>query len=168
MVEDKDPNLGVSLWDYLEPLVYFRKVALINPISSFVIQNKALMALITQLGAEFFEKDSLTVGSHFLPTYINESKIKTPFASKPIWGREGKEIKIFNTKGETIYNPSEDYSSLPKVDQKYVDLPKVALEEERYTLRISCFLINGIAMSVTARVGEQIINNTSKFLSIEY
>lgn len=168
MVEDKDPNLGVSLWDYLEPLVFSRKAALINPISSFVIQNKSLMALITQLGLKFFGEGSLTVCSHFLPTFITESKIRPPFVSKPTWGREGKEIKIFKTKKEVIYNPSAEYSNLPKVYQKYVDLPTVNVEGKTYNLQFSCFLINGIAVGVAARVGEKILNNTSIFLPIGY
>jgi hypothetical protein len=45
--------------DYFEPLVYSRKLALINPVSAFVVQNKALMALITELGVDFFNQNNL-------------------------------------------------------------------------------------------------------------
>jgi len=164
MVEDKDPNLGISLWDYLEPLVKFKKVALINPISSFVIQNKALMALITELKLDH----NVTGYSHFLPTFMNRNYISYPFVSKPTWGREGKEVAIFKQEGDMINNPSAEYSHLVKVYQKYVDLPLINIQEDRYILQLSCFLINGIPTGIGARIGKDLITNTSKFLPIGY
>ncbi|MDB9372329.1 glutathionylspermidine synthase family protein [Nodularia sphaerocarpa] len=168
MVEDKDPNLDVSLWDYLEPLIDSKKVALINPISSFVIQNKALMALITEVGLDYFGKNNATGYSHFIPTFLDESEISYPFVSKPTWGREGKEVAIFKKPGDMINNPSPDYSELMKIYQQYVDLPLINLEEDTYTLQLSCFLINGIPTGVGARIGKDLITNTSKFLPIGY
>ncbi|MBC1259308.1 glutathionylspermidine synthase family protein, partial [Trichormus variabilis] len=168
MVEDKDPNLGVSLWDYLEPLVYDKKVALINPLSSFIIQNKALMALITELGLDNSLKNSQSGYSHFLPTFMKDSHISYPFVSKPTWGREGKEVEIFKSEISLINNPSPDYSHLYKVYQQYVDMPLIKMEEDTYTLQLSCFLINGIPEGVGARIGKDLITNTSKFLPIGY
>ncbi|WP_414756189.1 glutathionylspermidine synthase family protein [Anabaena sp. CCY 9910] len=168
MVEDKDPNLGVSLWDYLEPLVYDKKVALINPLSSFIIQNKALMALITELELDNSLKNSQNGYSHFLPTFMEDSHISYPFVSKPTWGREGKEVEIFKSEISLINNPSPDYSHLYKVYQQYVDMPLIKMEEDTYTLQLSCFLINGIPEGVGARIGKDLITNTSKFLPIGY
>ncbi len=168
MVEDKDPNLGVSLWDYLEPLIYAKKVALINPLSSFIIQNKALMALITELELDDVLKSSGIGYSHFLPTFMEQSQISYPFVAKPTWGREGKEVEIFKQTGEVINNPSTEYSHLYKIYQQYVDMPLIEIQNETYTLQLSCFLINGIPEGVGARIGKDLITNTSKFLPIGY
>ncbi|MBD1216287.1 MAG: glutathionylspermidine synthase family protein [Aphanizomenon flos-aquae Clear-A1] len=165
MVEDKDPNLNVSLWDYLEPLVNSKKVALINPISSFVIQNKALMALITELE---LDENNVNGYSHFLPTFMDKSEISYPFVEKPTWGREGKEVTIFKGEGDIINNPSAEYSHLVKVYQQYVNLPLIDIQDDTYTLQLSCFLINGIPEGVGARIGKDLITNTSKFLPIGY
>lgn len=94
MVEDKDPKFGVSLWDYFEPLVYSRKLALINPVSAFVMQNKALMALITELGFDFFSQNNLAGFEHFLPTFMEQDKINPPLVSKPTWGEKGEKLKL--------------------------------------------------------------------------
>ncbi|MBA3922607.1 MAG: glutathionylspermidine synthase family protein [Nostocaceae cyanobacterium] len=168
MVEDKDPQLGVSLWDYLEPLVDSRKVALINPVSAFIVQNKALMALITELGVDFFTQNNLLGFEHFLPTFMERDKINLPLVAKPTWGREGKEVEIIKTYEEIACNPDPEYAHFAKVYQKYVDLPIIKLAGEEYKLQLSCFLINGIAEGVAARIGFDVIGNNSKFMPIGF
>ncbi|WP_066425130.1 glutathionylspermidine synthase family protein [Anabaena sp. 4-3] len=166
MVEDKDPQCGVNLWDYFEPLVYSRKLALINPVSAFVMQNKALMALITQLGSDFFIQKNLLGFAHFLPTFMEREQINPPLVAKPTWGREGREVEVIKSNGEIARNPDPEYAGFAKVYQKYVDLPLIKVEEEEYKLQLSCFLINGVAEGVAARIGKDVINNHSKFMPI--
>ncbi len=168
MVEDKDPNLDVYIWDYLEPLLYSQKVALINPVSSFVIQNKALMALITELELDSTLKENLPGYSHFLPTFMHRSQISYPFVAKPTWGREGKEVNIYKHIGEVINNPASEYIHLSKIYQKYIDLPQINIQNEPHVLQFSCFLINGIPGGIGARIGKDLITDTSKFLPIGY
>ncbi|MFS0518479.1 glutathionylspermidine synthase family protein [Nostoc sp. UIC 10607] len=168
MVEDKDPKFGVSLWDYFEPLVYSRKLALINPVSAFVMQNKALMALITELGFDFFSQNNLAGFEHFLPTFMEQDKINPPLVSKPTWGREGREVKVIKSNQEIACNPDPEYAYFAKVYQKYADLPIIKVEGEEYRLQLSCFLINGVAEGVAARIGKDVINNNSKFLPIGF
>ncbi|BAZ18916.1 glutathionylspermidine synthase-like protein (plasmid) [Calothrix sp. NIES-4071] len=168
MVEDEDPNSGVSLWDYFEPLVYARKVALINPVSSFVLQNKALMALITELGSDFFSNDGLVDFSHFLPTFMVPDQIKPPYVAKPTWGREGREVEIVKGASEVVTNPDPEYTHYAKVYQQYVDLPCAYVEGNEYKLQLSCFLINGIPEGVAARIGRDVISNNSKFIPVGY
>ncbi|QFS49671.1 glutathionylspermidine synthase family protein [Nostoc sphaeroides] len=145
-----------------------KPLALINPLSSFVIQNKALMALITELELDDVLKFSEIEYSHFLPTFMDKSQISYPFVAEPTWGREGKEVEIFKQAGEMINNPSSEYSHLYKIYQQYVDMPLIEIQEETYTLQLSCFLINGIPEGVGARIGKDLITNTSKFLPIGY
>ena len=168
MVEDKDPQLEVSLWDYFEPLVYSRKLALINPVSAFVVQNKALMALITELGVDFFSQNNLLGFEHFLPTFMERDKINPPLVAKPTWGREGREVEVIKINEEIARNPDPEYAHFAKVYQKYADLPTIKVQGEEYKLQLSCFLINGIAEGVAARIGSDVINNHSKFMPIGF
>ncbi len=168
MVEDLAPESGARLWDFLEPLVFNKKVALINPVNTLITQNKSLMALITKLGSSFFGNYSKTVKENFLSTFLDKEKIDIPFVSKPIFGREGVEIKIVTDKAETAYNSSSDYEHLPVVYQEYVEMPETVFQGNNFTLQFSCFLINGIAVGVSARIGSKIIDNTAKFLPIGY
>lgn len=168
MVEDCDAN-GVGLWDYLEPLVFERKVALINPISSFVLQNKALMALVTEEWGDRIDHPlSAIVHRHFLPTAMSPDVISVPYVGKPTFGREGQEVEIVKETDTFLYNASSEYAEFPKVYQKYVELPTIDVEGEALTLQLSCFLMNGVAAGISARVGDKVIGNLSKFLPVCY
>jgi glutathionylspermidine synthase len=169
MVEDCDPSSGIRLWDYLEPLVFERKVALINPISSFVLQNKALLALITEKWSDQIEHPlSAIVHRHFLAAAMTPDAMSVPYVGKPTFGREGWEVEIVKASGSLLYNASSEYATFPKLYQKYVDLPTIQIAGKASTLQLSCFLINGIAAGISARVGDVVIGNMSKFLPVCY
>ena len=106
--------------------------------------------------------------SWYYLTFMDKSEISYPFVEKPTWGREGKEVTIFKGEGDIINNPSAEYSHLVKVYQQYVNLPLIDIQDDTYTLQLSCFLINGIPEGVGARIGKDLITNTSKFLPIGY
>ena len=168
MIEDHDPVSGVSLWGALEPLLRERRVALINPVSAFVLQNKALLALITEVWGNPSD-DLLTqiVQQHFLPTFMQPT-LAPPYVAKPTFGREGKEVEIVQDSESTLYYASADYAALPKVFQKYIQMPSIQHQGKIHSLQFSCFLMNGIAAGVGVRIGDTVIGNTSKFLPIGY
>jgi len=167
MVEDKDPVSGTALWNCLEPLLFHRKVALINPLSAFILQNKALLAFITEKWyGNRTDPVAEIVHRYFLPTFMHATQLMPPYVAKPTYGREGKEVEIIHNEERTIYNAAEDYATLPKVYQQYVDLPTIHLDEEEWTLQYSCFLVNGKAIGVAARIGKRVISNLSHFLPI--
>ena len=166
MIEDQDPQQNVSLWSYLEPLIYAKNIALINPVNTLITQNKALMTLITKLGADFFRENAHVVRDHFLPTYMNRNEIDIPFVSKPTFGREGMEVMLYTSSEQAAYNLSKQYAEFPVVYQRYVPMPEIMLDNQIYTLQFSCFLVNGIPTGVGARIGDRVISNTSRFLPI--
>lgn len=169
MVDDQDPTSGVSLWQVFEPLLFQRKVALINPVSTFVLQNKALLALTTQLWGNSNDSPfSEIIQKHFLPTFMDSGQLPLPYVAKPTYGREGNEVKIVSSNTEKTYNPSHEYAQLLKVYQKYVELPTIELDGDEFTLQYSCFLVNGIATGIGARIGNTVIGNTSYFLPLGY
>lgn len=81
------------------------------------------MALITELGGDFFSNDGLVDFSHFLPTFMEQDKIKFPYVAKPTWEREGREVEIIIGAGEIINNPDTEYKHYAKVYQQYIDKP---------------------------------------------
>ena len=166
MIEDQDTQQNVSLWSYLEPIIYSKNIALINPVNTLIIQNKALMTLITKLGADFFGENAPAIHDHFLPTYMNRNEIDIPFVSKPTFGREGMEVMLYTLSEQAAYNRSKQYAEFPVVYQRYVPMPEIMLGNQTYTLQFSCFLVNGIPTGVGARIGDRVISNTSSFLPI--
>ncbi|HEY9661781.1 MAG TPA: glutathionylspermidine synthase family protein [Allocoleopsis sp.] len=169
MVEDKDPTSGVALWDVLELLILNKKLALVNPMSAFVLQNKALMALITQQwGQDSSHPLANSVKRHFLPTYLDADSLDYPYVAKPTYGREGMEVEIIRQSEDKLYNRSTAYAAFPKIYQEFVELPTVELGGSPYTLQFSCFLVNGVPIGLGARVGDVVIDNTSSFLALGY
>jgi glutathionylspermidine synthase len=169
MLEDRDPLSGTRLWSYLEPLLFKRQVALINPISSMLLQNKALLSLITELAENQWDEDlTEIVHRHFLPCYASPEFLDSSYVGKPTFGREGSEIEIVHNGKSRLYNPSKSYAAFPKIYQKFVELPQITLDNQTYTLQYSCFLINGKATGVAVRVDHDVISNTSKFIPIGY
>ena len=170
MLLDRDSATQMSLWEILEPLIFDRKVALINPVSSMLMQNKSILATITQLAQQdkFTPELQAIVDRHFLPTTFDETAIAAPYVSKPTFGREGSEVCIVDTQKSDaeLFNPSAEYASFPKVHQQYVELPTIDLDDETYTLQLSCFVINGKATGVAARIGDRVIADNSYFLAI--
>lgn len=69
-----------------------------------------VMALITEFGNDFFTNYGLVNFSHFLPTFMEQDKIKPDYVAKPTWGREGREIEIIKGAGETVNNPDPEYT----------------------------------------------------------
>jgi glutathionylspermidine synthase len=171
MVLDRDPITQTSLWEILEPLIFDRKVALINPVSSMLLQNKSLLASITTLAQQghWSAEEQKIIDRHFLLTTLDETAIAPPYVSKPTFGREGNEVRIVEDSilGNTeLFNPSAEYASFQKVHQQYVQLPTIDLQDDTYTLQISCFVINGKATGIAARIGDRVITNHAYFLAI--
>jgi glutathionylspermidine synthase len=178
LVGDRDPQTGESLWQQLEPLLFTKKVELINPISGFVLQNKALLAFIHHYwGRQLHEANDSEitlnpmierVQQHFLPTFLAAHALPPPYVAKPIYGRAGAEIDLVTAAQSTTYHPAAAYADLPKVYQQYVELPTTRVEQQEYTVQYSCFLVNGIPTGVGARIGDRIIGSTCRFLPLGY
>ncbi|MBO9129860.1 glutathionylspermidine synthase family protein [Bacillus sp. 165] len=169
---------GVPIGGMLLDLVCQNKLAIINPPSAFLLQNKAVQAVIWGLSEEqhpyFTEEEHAWITEYFLPTYLEPDPFEEkslPYVKKPIFGREGDTIEIFNEAGqkrlEGVYKSYEDYGF---VYQAYVDLPtvktKVSGMEKELHVMYGSFLLNGKASSIGCRVGGQITNNLSYYLPL--
>ncbi|WP_088068485.1 glutathionylspermidine synthase family protein [Gottfriedia luciferensis] len=172
---DQSPDgtkIGLSLLE----LVKSGKLIIFNPLSSFLLQSKAVQALIWNLHLEksdvYTSKEHDMIRKYFLPTFLEPDYFienKLPYVEKPAFGREGDSIKIIN---DGIYQQSKEnnYRDQVMVYQQFAPLPKrkVMTPEGMLDLHIlvGSFLIKEEYGAIGVRAGNIITGNESCFLPV--
>ncbi|EFM12039.1 glutathionylspermidine synthase [Paenibacillus curdlanolyticus YK9] len=177
LIEDHDEEGNpIGLW--LLELIQQDKVAVVNPPSAFLLQSKAVQAVIWGLYEErnpFFDETELGwIEAYFLPTYLEPDSFlssNTPYVSKPSFGREGDTVTIFNGQGELeLKDANDSYTHFLPVYQQYIELPTTNFHTEsgikHGSVMFGSFLIGGQAGAIGIRVGNRITDNLSYFLPI--
>ncbi len=171
--EDEDGN-KIGLW--LLELVEEGKLNIINPPSAFLLQNKAVQAVIWGLHAEnhaFFTKEEHDwIEEYFLPTFLEPDyflESGLPFVKKPAFGREGDTVEIYNHEGKLAHADSQtSYTDYLPVYQQYIEHPEISFNSEKGKqqgkLLIGSFLVSGKAAAAGYRIGGTITNNLSYYL----
>lgn len=174
LAEEKAED-GYPTGEHFLHLVGEQKVAIINPPSAFLIQSKALQALMWSLhesGDFFTSEEHDTIASHMLPTYFENRFLgEADFVTKPIFGREGGGVMLYDSEGEVVDKDSEtSYWEQPMIYQKRVRLPKITVKTLNgpYSghLLWGSFVIGGEPSAIVARVGGPITNNMSYYLPV--
>jgi glutathionylspermidine synthase len=175
LIEDCDEN-GEKIGLKLLKLMKMKKIAIINPISAFLLQSKAIQALIWGLknNRHFFsEEETEIIEKYMLPTFLDTEPLlgTTYYVEKPVFGREGDTVTIFNPIGEvTIKNNHQSYQKELQIYQKYMELPTITIETEKGIEHLSylygSFLIAGNASAIGVRAGGKITANESYFLPV--
>lgn len=175
LVEDHDEKDNYPTGAHVLDLVARGKLALINPPSAFIAQTKALQSLIWNLheAGEFYTSEEHTwIENYMLPTYMeNRFLNKHPFVSKPIFGREGGAVSLFDQDGGVAEQDKDNfYWDQPMIYQKRVEMEEVESNTVngpyRGRLLWGSFLVGGQASAVSARLGERITGNLACFLPI--
>jgi glutathionylspermidine synthase len=176
--EEADDNRSQQMGHLFMEQFAKQRVKIINPLSAFVMQSKAVMALIYSFLEEhsplFTEEELHWIHQYFLPTYFDEPIFKNhkeAYVAKPYWGREGGGISIFDHQQQVIDEDRTEYYYQQKmVYQQYLEMPEATITtwDGNYTgkLLIGSFLINGNPSGLFLRVGERITGNLSMFLGI--
>ncbi|MCZ8512486.1 glutathionylspermidine synthase family protein [Paenibacillus filicis] len=172
LAEDRDED-GYPTGEHALRLIADRRVAIINPPSGFAAQTKALQALIWSLHEEgrfYSPEEHEAIEAYMLPTYLEPLFPEgTPYVAKPILGREGSGVTIYGADGGVAECSGEaEYLDQPMVYQRLAELPELEVETLGGTYRgrllWGCFLIDGRASAVVARVGGRITGNLSYYL----
>ncbi|MGD6816639.1 glutathionylspermidine synthase family protein [Metabacillus sp. 113a] len=175
LINDKSED-GTAIGIELLKLVKDEKLAVINPLSSFLLQSKAVQALIWGLHesnhAFFNETEHEWIRDHYLPTYLeNEPFLKkgVKYVEKPAFGREGDTITVFGPDGQPLEaNKLKTYDDSLKVYQQHQDLPAAAIQtpfgKETARLLIGSFVIGQKAEAFGIRAGSAITGNEACFL----
>ena len=175
MDQDVEGN-PIGLW--LIELVEERKLIILNPPSSFLLQNKAVQAVIWGLHEEyhpfFTEQEHRWIDDYFLPTYLEpdpflESSVS--YVKKPVFGREGDTVEIYSEEGQLMHADSQkSYSEYTSIYQMFIEQPKVNFQSENGFrnghLLLGSFLLNGKPSAFGYRVGGIITDNLSYYLPV--
>jgi len=177
LVDDKAED-GTDIGVELLKVVQEKKLAILNPLSSFLLQSKAVQVLIWGLhesGHEFFsEEEHQWIHSYFLPTYLEKDvflKQGVKFIEKPSFGREGDTIVIYDEHGNPEQeNENRTYDDSLKIYQAYQELPQETVMtpygQTKAHLLVGSFVIGNEAGAIGIRAGEKITGNESCFLPI--
>ncbi|TCK01354.1 UNVERIFIED_ORG: glutathionylspermidine synthase [Anoxybacillus amylolyticus] len=150
-------------------------VKMLNPPSAYMMQSKAVMALIWEMYEErhpiWTTEEREWIGMYFLPTYQTNLFCDSSYVVKPVLGREGGGVQIFNQNGEIVEQDEEMwYSEYSKVYQQYIEMPETTIETwdgpYRGKLLVGSFLLGGEPSGLFLRVGEKITGNLSMFVGV--
>jgi glutathionylspermidine synthase len=174
LADERDED-GYPTGAHALDLIARRRLALLNPPSAFIAQTKALQALIWSLHERrtfFTREEHETIGAYMLPTYMdNVFHGTTPYVRKPIFGREGGAVELFDASGVSEARDGETlYWDQPAVYQKRVELPRVRVRtlrgETEGRLLWGAFLIGGKPSAIVSRIGGAITGNTAYFAPV--
>lgn len=156
-IYDRDEQ-GNMLWGALETAIASRQVAVVNFASGFVLQPKTILSLITDLGADFFGEDALTVLRYFPQTSTIASDIGNSYFAKPVLGRQGeggyavyKHDVLVESSGNAEWYVKQQY-----IYQQLLDLPTIKVEETQYTALWGSWLFNVDDVFIPAGVGMRV------------
>ncbi|MFC0469863.1 glutathionylspermidine synthase family protein [Halalkalibacter kiskunsagensis] len=170
-VTDDQFPIGIEFMKLVEQ----KKVGMLNPTSAFLMQSKAVMALIWGMYEQrhplLTEEELAVIGRYFLPTYLDEEPFLETgerYVSKPAFGREGDTV-VVKQNGKIIYSQTKSsYDHYVKVYQKYVDLPTSVVQTEHGQLEAhllyGSFIVNEKPSAFGVRAGAKITDNLSYFL----
>ncbi|MFC0272707.1 glutathionylspermidine synthase family protein [Metabacillus herbersteinensis] len=171
--EASQDKVGIQLLE----LVIAGKLVILNPISSFLLQSKAILAVIwglLEMNSPYFsEEEKEWIQLYFLPTYLEEDhflKSEIKYVKKPSFGREGDTVEIYEGMEKIAEDTSKTYASSLPIYQQYVELPSHPIQttngKKMAKLLIGSFLINGKASGIGIRAGNQITDNGAYFLPL--
>ncbi|PYI52720.1 glutathionylspermidine synthase [Paenibacillus flagellatus] len=174
LAEDRDED-GYPTGAHVLDLMADRRLAVLNPPSALIAQTKAMQALVWNLyeAGEFYtEEEREAIGAYMLPTYMeNRFGGGVPYVTKPILGREGGGVTLYEADGTLAERDGEElYWEQPMIYQKRVELPLVPIRhaggmtEQR--LLWGSFWIGGRASAIVARAGGRITGNLAYYVPV--
>ncbi|MEH7154806.1 glutathionylspermidine synthase family protein [Neobacillus drentensis] len=176
LLDDREPLSGDSVGIELLQLVKSGNLALLNPVSAFLLQPKSIQCLmwgLAEQGAFYTEEEQGWIKEYMLPTYLEAEAFSgsSAYVQKPTFGREGDTVTIWDQSSKiSVQNSHQTYKEELAVYQQYVPLPTVSLETEKGNEELSMvfgsFLIAGKASSIGIRAGGKITGNESYFLPV--
>ena len=139
-----------ELASLLTKIVENKKAIILNPAYTLMFQSKAILKILWDL----FPNHPLLLESSFEPL------ADKAFVKKPIFGREGGNVEIYDEQGELIDKNDGDYKNFPSIYQDFTELNK-DIEGNIYQAGVF-FAYEGCGLGFRSSNG-LIINDMSKF-----
>lgn len=178
IIDEDEAGNPIGLW--MLELIEEGKLSVLNPPSAFLLQNKAVQAIIWGLHEEkhdfFTEEEHVWIHDYFLPTYLEEEYFlqnRIPFVKKPVFGREGDTVEIYDNEGKLLLKEAQSsYTEYIPIYQQFIEHPTAIFNSEKGIqngkLLIGSFLLNGKPGAIGYRIGGTITNNLSYYLPVGY
>ena len=154
------------------------KFLMFNPPEAILMQSKAFQSLIWNLAFTnkfYTEREEDIIKRYLPPSYFSKDEIprNMKYVEKPIWGREGLDIKIMQNNNiifeKEVEDPGEVVRRLSKnkMYQQYIDQPKFNIRTDEGSLSgyitLSCFMLFDKASALYARFSEDPIAGTEAY-----
>lgn len=166
-LEEEGPT-GEKIGEQFLVHIMNKKINVINPPSSLLMQSKAILALITEKKEEWYTRgEQAVIEKYFLPTYETAHFLES-YVKKPVLGREGGGIQIVSD-GHVLDEDVDYYRNQKAIFQQYFPMPDQTIDtwDGPYTgkLLIGSHVINGEPSGLFFRVGGLITGNLSMFVA---
>ena len=146
-------NIGIEEGDLaliLQDLMAHQKAIILNPAYTLLFQSKGLMKVLWDL----YPNHPLLLQTD------TEPLVGKTYVKKHMFGREGANTSIIDTKGTVVESTEGIYANFPAVYQEFVEFPKDA-NGEYYQAGVF-FAYEGCGLGF--RRGGKILDNYSKFV----
>ncbi len=151
------------------------RLRLLNPPAALLAQTKALQALIwsvAEQGECYTMAEQAFIRRYMLPTYFeNRFQGRCPYVTKPIFGREGQGVKIYDAAGRLEAGEDDgNYESKGLIYQKKAEMEKVKIMTCRGIQEIhllwGIFLLGDEAGAILLRAGGEITDDMAYYLPV--
>lgn len=150
------------------------KVILVNSPEAIIMQDKRLFAIMTNFDNRFgfYTREELLAIYRMIPLTSTDKRLNLSekVVAKPIYGREGYGISVFNKfETHTIEDKDDEY-----IYQRYIEQPRVeaeTVEGDKLTgyVTYSVFLLNGEPTAWYARFSpKEICDEEALWIPIEF
>jgi len=145
----EEPNL----FDDLERLIIDKKVVVLNPAYTMLLQSKALL----KYAYDLYPENPYLLKTTFSAADFPDFK----YVAKPIYGRMGENISFYDGKPEPIYKTEGDYDDLPVV---YQELAPFNFDLEGHRYQPSIFWTGMTAGLCFRRQDDLVIDDDAEFV----
>lgn len=134
-----------------------RPITFLEPAWKMLLSNKAILVKLW----EMFPNHPL-----LLPTYFSKAWLKgTEYVKKPIFGREGADVVVYNQDGSTLIGDIQGYGAEGFVYQKKADIISFTDEGKTITPILGCWIVDGESAGMGIRESDAFItDNRSRFV----
>jgi glutathionylspermidine synthase len=169
LFEPRGAQIDPAMGGLLLRLVADGRLALLNPPAAFLLESKALQAVIWNLfeTRQYFSDDErAAIGRYMLPTYLDRPAGGTAYVTKPAYGGTGDTVSITGRRGTLIgRSRATTYAEHVMVYQQYVPVAAQPMMTEHGRRRLhpvaSCFVVDGEAMGICLRAGAAITDESA-------
>lgn len=104
-----------DLLSLLDNIIRGKHAIVLNPAFSMILQSKGLLPIMAQRAAS---------SPYVLPASFEESDFedKKAYAAKPVFGRMGENVSLWDAEGENIIENDGDYGDFPYIYQEMAEL----------------------------------------------